>query len=72
MRFGNHEDWFRTALLLSLAGALLVGLDRVVHLRGMGYVGTALLLALPALSVLAVVVGLPYAVWVRRTERRKR
>lgn len=72
MRFDSHDQWFRVGLLLSLAGSFLLALDYFVHIRGLAILGAALIFPLLFLSAVAIVVGIPYGMWVRWTERRKR
>jgi hypothetical protein len=72
MNFGSHEQWFRATAALAVVGGVLMGGGALLHLDTVRRFGTLLLYPLLALSALAIVVGIPLGLWVRRTEGRKR
>jgi hypothetical protein len=71
MRCGNHEDWFRATMLIAVPGMIMIGVGRAVKWSGVTLLGEILVMPLLLLAALAVVVGVPYGVWVRHNERRK-
>lgn len=72
MRLQNHEDWFRAAAVVAACGTGMIGVGRAAKWEGVAFLGQILVAPLLILGALAVVIGVPYGIWVRCRERQKK
>jgi hypothetical protein len=68
---GGHENWFRVSALLAGVGLVVLVIARVSGAVGWVSAGELLLAPLLFLAAMALVVGVPFGLWVRYRERRK-